>query len=418
MASRRRFLASAGASTAVFGGLCVGRTRADDFGKLLEKAASKALDGGANGLRKAAESALEGRSRSAPEPFAVKTADGWNLVALRHRPTGPSQPGAPPIILCHGLTYNASFWDLLPNCSLAKHLSAAGYDVWAVNLRGCGLSQKWVWKLDDAPEMLVGSAVRRVMGDKSGAGGFPSLDPKYANWTLDDHIQYDVPALIRLVKRHTKAPGVAWIGHSMGGIVAICHLTRNANPGIDRLATIGSQVTMPNGQLMVQFASEMLQVRASQLSGKLTGEQLMTDGRVSVHNMFFNQANVDPKVYAALGGPATDVPAIDLMKQYNVLGTKGELWDSRGKFNYAHPKALANVQAPMLISCGAGDQFAPPAVQKYLFDHVGAAEKSLLVFGRSRGFSVDAGHNDALVGLNSRAQVYPVIERWLRGEKV
>jgi len=48
-----------------------------------------------------------------------------------------------PVILCHGLTYNALFWDLIPECSFAEYLSSQGFDVWAVSLRGSGLSQKW-----------------------------------------------------------------------------------------------------------------------------------------------------------------------------------------------------------------------------------------------------------------------------------
>ncbi len=46
------------------------------------------------------------------------------------------------------------------------------------------------------------------------------------------------------MKRHTQAPEVAWVGHSMGGIIALCHLAKYRNPGIGRLVTVGSQVTM------------------------------------------------------------------------------------------------------------------------------------------------------------------------------
>jgi esterase/lipase len=99
------------------------------------------------------------------------------------------------------------------------------------------------------------------------------------------------------------------------------------------------------------------------------------------------------------------------MEQYMVLSTKGVLLDARQQYNYA--EHLDNIKVPMFISCGAQDQFAPPAVQKYLFDRVGSAEKTLVVFGQAQGLPVDAGHDDALVGLNSRDQVYPIIARWL-----
>lgn len=388
-------------------------TRGDDFGKFLEKAARKtARDLVERSVAPRAE-ALANPAAAPPEQYPVQTADGWTLVAHRYKPPGRPKPGALPVILCHGLTYNASFWDLDPSCSLPRYLASQGYDVWSVDLRGCGMSQKWVFKLDEAPTMVVGGVLRRISGGRIAPTGYATVDPKAANWDLDAHIAYDVPAFVQLVRHHSKAQQVAWVGHSMGGIVAICHLSRYQNPGIGRLVTVGSQVTMPNGQVALQFFQEMLVTRQGQLVGKVKGEELYAQTRSSVHNLFFNVRNVSPKVYEALGTYATDVPSLSLMKQYSAMAAQGELLDAKKQFNYA--RALGNVKVPMLISCGAGDQFAPPVVQQYLHDNVGSADKTLLIFGRADGFAADAGHDDALVGLNSRAQVYPVIENWLRG---
>lgn len=383
---------------------------ADDLGKLLERVAE-------NGFRKAtAPPSLEGpgaRRAQAGESYTVKTPDGWNLVAHRYKPTGAVRPGVLPVILCHGLTYNAQFWDLDPSCSFARYLADLGFDVWAVNLRGCGMSQKWVWNLDDAPEALLGSTLRRLNHGQLGPTGYATLDPKFANWTMDHHIAYDVPAFVNLVRRHTGSPEVAWVGHSMGGIVALACLARYPNPGIGRLATVGSQVTMPEGQVARQFLSEMLAKRQLQLTGKLSGEEVLTQTKTSVHNLFFNEQNVDPKVYEALSGWATDVPAIGLMQQYLLLSNKGELYDARGRYNYA--QGLGNIKVPVFISCGEADSFAPPKVQRYLYEHIGSADKTLYIFGRSHGLPLNAGHDDSLVGLNSRVQTYPVLARWLAG---
>jgi polyhydroxyalkanoate synthase len=389
--------------------------RADDFGTLLERAAGDRLrqalaprDPG-----RAARPSAPAPQAQAGEPFVVKTADGWSLVAHRYKPTGPARPGVLPVILCHGLTYNAQFWDLDPACSFARYLSQLGFDVWAVNLRGCGLSSKWVWNLDDAPGSLIGAAMRRLNHGKLGSTGFATLDPKYANWTMDHHIAYDVPAFVNLVRRQTGAAEVAWVGHSMGGIVALGCLARYQNPGIGRLVTVGSQVTMPEGQVATQFLSELLTKRQLQLAGQPNGRDVMTQTRTSVNNLFFNAQNVDPKIYEALTGWATDVPAIGLMQQYMLMTSKGELLDAKGRFNYA--RAIGNVKVPIFISCGEQDSFAPPKVQRYLYDHVGSADKTLFIFGRSQGLPINAGHDDSLVGLNSREATYPVIARWLAG---
>lgn len=168
---------------------------------------------------------------------------------------------------------------------------------------------------------------------------------------------------------------------------------------------------MPEGQVARQFLTEMLQTRSRQLAGELTGEQIVSQTRTSVYNLFFNEQNVSPKVYEALSGWATDIPAIGLMQQYMLLSNKGVLLDAKGQFNYA--QAIGNVKVPIFISCGQRDNFAPPRVQKFLFDHVGSTDKTLYIFGRAQGLPVDAGHDDALVGLNSKATSYPVIARWL-----
>ncbi|MFO0908731.1 MAG: hypothetical protein U0794_10290 [Isosphaeraceae bacterium] len=122
-------------------------------------------------------------------------------------------------------------------------------------------------------------------------------------------------------------------------------------------------------------------------------------------------ATVAPGVYEALTTWATDIPAIGLMKQYLLMADRGALHDATGKFNYA--QGVGNVKVPVLLACGATDQFAPPKVQKFLYDRIGSTDKTLLIFGRAAGYAVDAGHDDALVGLNSRAQVYPTLAKWL-----
>jgi pimeloyl-ACP methyl ester carboxylesterase len=197
----------------------------------------------------------------------------------------------------------------------------------------------------------------------------------------------------------------------MGGIVALAHLSRFKNPGIGRLVAIGSQFTMPQGEVPAQFAREMLATRQNQVAGALRGPDLIAQSQTGVHNLFFNEKNVLPKVYQALTTDATDIPSIGLMEQYLVLAERGVLLDARRQFPYA--SGLPNVRIPVFLGCGASDRFAPPSVQKFLYDHIGSTDKTVVVFGRARGFAADAGHNDALVGLNSREQVYPVIARWL-----
>src|SRR4051812_36195920 len=105
--TRRTFAKSAGWTVL---GSSFGLARADDLGRVFEKAARKAAKnalgpaGGPSGAGGGIAGAVRGES------FPIQTADGWTLVIHRYRPSGAPKPGAMPVILCHGLTYNASFW--------------------------------------------------------------------------------------------------------------------------------------------------------------------------------------------------------------------------------------------------------------------------------------------------------------------
>ena len=213
------------------------------------------------------------------------------------------------------------------------------------------------------------------------------------------------------MKKETGSPSVAWVGHSMGGIVAIAHLARFPNPGIGKLIAIGSQVTMPNGQVVVGFFDEMIRSRQAEMLGQMSHEQMLDVTRTTTQNLFYNVQNIQPSIAEALSTWAADVPGVGLMKQYMTLSNQGELLDAAGKYNYA--RNLKNITIPVLFGCGDADRFAPPVCQKYLIDNVASADKTLIIFGRASGLSVDCGHDDALVGLNSRAEVWPTLEKWL-----
>jgi pimeloyl-ACP methyl ester carboxylesterase len=401
--------------------------RAQDFGKMLEQAARRKFQEAVSpetvgravsrNIEGAVAQARPGAAAAQKQLVPIKTPDGWTLVAHHYPPAnGQRRADSLPVILCHGLTYSAAFFDLDPSVSLARYLASQGFDVWAVDLRGCGLSQKWVFRLENTADALVGGAMRRITNGAVNASGYQTIDPKYANWTLDDHIASDVPTFVHLVQKLTGSPQVAWVGHSMGGIVALGHLGRYQNPGIGRLVTVGSQVTMRDAQLVVPFLTEMMRSRQLEMAGQLDPATMAAATRESANNLFFNTSHVSQPVYQALSMERTDIPALGLMKQYLSLSAEGELKDARKTFNYA--TSLGNVQVPTLVTCGALDRFAPPAVQQDVYARLGSADKSLLIFGRASGYAADSGHDDALVGLTSGQQVFPTIARYLLGQKV
>ena len=79
-------------------------------------------------------------SETTPTQHHASTRDGWRIT-LHHRPPRPGAHGSP-VILCHGMGSNRFNMDGPGRASLARHLNAAGYDVWGLELRGAGRSRR------------------------------------------------------------------------------------------------------------------------------------------------------------------------------------------------------------------------------------------------------------------------------------
>src|SRR4051812_37744323 len=75
--------------------------------------------------------------RPCTDGFAT-TADGWKLGIRRFDPAR-ADPGKLPVVLCHGLGLNGTFWTITGN-HLPNQLAARGYKVYVVDMRGSGSS--------------------------------------------------------------------------------------------------------------------------------------------------------------------------------------------------------------------------------------------------------------------------------------
>ena len=81
--------------------------------------------------------------RNAPSPDLrpctdgyAYTRDGWRLGVRHYRPEHPD-PGKLPVILCHGLGLNATFWTITDN-HLPAQLTQRGYEVYVFDIRASG----------------------------------------------------------------------------------------------------------------------------------------------------------------------------------------------------------------------------------------------------------------------------------------
>jgi len=137
----------------------------------------------------------------------AQTDDGWALSLHRYLPPGVAR--AYPVILCHGLGANRFNLDFDAEYSLARFLRARGFEVFVLELRGCGRSH-WT------------------------GGGRPPA------WNFDDFVHHDLPAAIARVRELSGAAQVDWVGHSQGGMVMYAALSGAVGPAVHAFVAIGS----------------------------------------------------------------------------------------------------------------------------------------------------------------------------------
>ena len=144
------------------------------------------------------------------------TADGWKLGIRKYEPK-QADPGKLPVVLCHGLGLNGTFWTITKN-HLPEQLSARGYCVYVVDVRGSGASHR-VGTLGRVNQVLRQTPLNELREDR---------------WSVDDQVKYDVPAILDFVQKETGAPRVNWVGHSLGGMIMLAYLETSDRPDQDR----------------------------------------------------------------------------------------------------------------------------------------------------------------------------------------
>jgi predicted alpha/beta hydrolase len=319
----------------------------------------------------------------ADEVHFAATPDGWRLALHRYR----ARPGGSgmPVLLCAGYGCNRHFVDSDEPYSLARFLARQGFDVWPVELRGRGLSQPT-------------RACRRP-----GA------------WTFDDLARIDVPTALAYVAEAT-GRRVAWVGHSMGGLVLYACL--GTRPDVASLVAAGVTVASPvrfpgtNRSLAARFGEALLNVPLGDVVPQrlvigalwhLVGPSQLAIG--------MNPANVDRHIVGRTLRRAMSDVSRHKLKQLARWALEGEFLSVDRTTDYR--AALANVTTPLLIAAGSADRIATPEAVRLALEYLPSGVADYAEFGRAHGAGVDFGHVDLILGRAAPAKVFPVLGRWL-----
>lgn len=255
-----------------------------------------------------------------------------------------------PVILLHGSFSNRRFWYSPKGIGLGAYLARAGFDVWIPEMRGHGLS------------------------------------PRNRHWRhnrVADYARFDLPVIGAFVQEQAgRAPH--WIGHSLGGTTLAAALGGGylGADGVASVALFGSQVSRVYWPLKVPpvaWSARVLLKRFAQLSGSR-----------------LKRGPEDEPIGLAL-------ESLRWHKLFGRFGDKQDDWWA----------GLAQVDVPVLAVAGAADHQDPVWACRKLFEQLGGTRKQFLRLGPEEGFDA-FGHVDMLVSKAAQAQVWPLVERWLK----
>ncbi|MEZ6185607.1 MAG: alpha/beta hydrolase [Planctomycetota bacterium] len=317
---------------------------------------------------------------AADEVHRVETPDGWRLALSRYRAQG-RQPLAHPVLLVPGLACNRVAYDLDPQRSLARWLAAQGADVWVLELRAHGLSQRPRWR-----------------------------SPQRYGYGFDTHATLDLPAGIEGVLARTGADGLHALGHSLGGMLLYASLSRG-EARLRSLITVASALDHSDapsdfhGLIAAAPLVELLPVTPIGAALRLTSPLLGRLPRTRVEAFNFWPPNVEPELQRRLHASAFHPVSTPVLVQLETAFEPGGLRHADGVTAYLPP--LARATTPTLAVAGTRDLQCSPQAAETTLRALGSRRKRLETLE-------DYGHFDLLIGDRAREEVYPKLLAWIR----
>ena len=315
------------------------------------------------------------------ESHNIITDDGWRLAIHRYRSRG--KLASQPIITCHGLGTNGHNFELGKDQGFLRQLQKQGWDVWNLELRGVGMSER------------------------------PRFFSKNKGWTFDDHYLYDLPCAIDHVLKCTGQKQLHWIGHSMGGLAMYCYLLTKGDRKIRSVVTLGTPGQFMLGsvyrilRLLLPLTRILPSLRLSFLA------QVFAPFAVALRaNLIgINGANMDTvTLRKCLVNVISDIHS-GLLRQFGRWMEQGHISSLDGHLNLT--ESLGAIKVPCLLIAGGRDELVSPVNVRFVFDEISSELKNYIVASREYGFEEDYGHGDLLLGKNVDQEMYPIINGWL-----
>lgn len=302
-------------------------------------------------------------------PVWYRSLDGWEapLHRLPPRPGGSGEP----VVLAHAAALGRRSFGLGPAGGLIQLLHDAGHDVWTLGHRG-----------------------------DSGARAPAAPGPV----DLDAVVHLDLPPALDRVRAATGAARVLWVGHGLGGQLAVAALARGVE-GIAGAALLGAATRFPATATLARAAGRIagalpphwrLPVHAVATALSPTG----VDARLGV---LTRQA--DGPARRGLLTRATADLRLGFARQAATWLRAGALVDRDDQVDYV--AALTGLRVPLLCVAGADDPVAPPWAAR------GPADAVAPGFGATWDLGPGWSHLDLLTGPRAARELHPRLVDWL-----
>ena len=320
----------------------------------------------------AAEGPADNACGLATDQF-VETDDGAT-IALHHHPGR-----GPPVLLVHGASSNARFWDLDADHSLAVWLVREGFDPWLLDLRGHGLART----------------------DSDGAA-------QVSGWTVDDYGLHDIPAAVNYVRTVTGAPKVAYVGHSLGGMVGAIYVASGGGSSLSSIVMVGSPATFDTDAPLMELARVALAFGGGALcwvDSGLAGKVAAALGPATpfeIQRRLYNAAHLRRDTERAmLRTVGSSLSRQEMQHLARML--KAERFESAdGRTDWT--AAFRATGFPALAIAGGADEVGRPEFVRPWGEGPGSRFVEL----------PDYGHLDLGLGEDAERDVFPIIAGWLR----
>jgi len=285
-------------------------------------------------------------------------------------------------MLQHGLASNGGAF-LVPQQSFAAHLASLGYDCFVTELRGAGKSE----------------------ASKTEAG-------------FDAYVEHDLPALIEAVLACSGHDKLAWIGHSMGGILGLAYGLEHPDAPFSSVLAVCSSLDYrvgtnvyqrlnrikPLARLLPFIPFRALAQATSLVAG--TGPVLPPEG------MNFHRSNVERDVLRHMLATGFERIPIQLLEDLSTTFDPEGFSRKGGSVRY-HELAPQYAFKTMLVAGSCDVQCPPESVAATFALLTGCEDKQAVTVGTSYGHADDYGHFDPFVGKRAPQETWPLMTAFL-----